>query len=85
MLESGCIMGGGRLIKVGLYIRSNVIYNSKGNQHCPNQYFTIFVQQIKSSQMLLFDKNGKPQNPEKNYCVRIKHTNDLTLRLQKLL
>ena len=66
MLESGRIMGGGRLIKVGLYIRSNVIYNSKGNQHCPNQYFTIFVQQIKSSQMLLFDKNGKPQNPEKN-------------------
>ena len=31
----------------------------------PNHYFTIIVQQIKSSPMLVFDEKGKPEYPGK--------------------
>ena len=40
------------------------LHYSTGKQHCPNHFFTvIIVQQIKSSQMLLFDERGKPEDP----------------------
>ena len=47
---------------------SNVLYNSTGYQHCPNHYFTIIVvQQIKLSQMLVFDEGGKSEYPGKTF------------------
>ena len=45
--------------EIRLRSQANALYNSVGNQHCPNHYFTIIVQQIKSSQMLVFDERGK--------------------------
>ena len=39
--------------------------HSTGKQQCPNHFFTvIIVQQIKSSQMLLFDERGKPEDAQ---------------------
>ena len=54
------------IAQINMYEWSNALYNSAGNQHCPNQYFTIIVQQIKSSPMLVFDEKRKPEYPGKN-------------------
>ena len=50
------------IVPISIYIRSNALYNSTGNHYCPNHYFTIIAQKIKSSQMLVFDERGKPEN-----------------------
>ena len=53
------------IAQISMYI-SNALYNSTGNQHWRDHCFIIIVQQIKSSQMLIFDERGKQEYPGKN-------------------
>jgi len=63
-------------------IKINALYNSTGNQHCPNHHFPIIiiiVQQIKSSQTLVFDERGEPEYPRKNLSGQSREpTNSIT-------
>ena len=56
------------IAQISIWIWSNALYNSNGNQINITQITTLqllFTNQINSNQMLLFDERGKPEYPGK--------------------
>ena len=54
------------IAQISIWIWSNALYNSRGNQINIAQIiiFTIIIH--KSNQMLVFDERGKPEYPGEN-------------------
>ena len=42
--------------QIGIYVSSNTLYSYTGNKRCPDHYFAIIIQQVKSNRMLFLIK-----------------------------